>query len=41
MMKKMDQHVFFRSEKAIGPARAGRAGKEKFEKFGLYELPAR
>ena len=32
---------FIRSEKAIGPARAGRAGKKKIEKFRLYELPAR
>ena len=32
---------FIRSEKAIGPARAGQAGKKKFEKFRLYELPAR
>ena len=32
---------FIRSEKAIGPAQAGRAGKKKIEKFRLYELPAR
>ena len=35
------KECFFLSEKAIGPARAGWAGKKKIEKFRLYELLAR
>ena len=38
MKKKNPENHFFRSEKAIGPARAG---KKKIEKFWPDELPAR